>query len=321
MTSDLETGDLTPPKRTRWFERGARNLNSYAKRSGANDLVEITKDLNISGCPLCLDLKVLDDLTLEHVPPRSQGGGEVCLTCKDCNHSQGSQFDAHAATDTRMQDFASGNSARPVDANITIGGIRVRAERYDQPHGMIISAIQNPRANNPRDLAALQDYFNNLADTDELTVQISTQFRRAEWRANVSWVRSAYLATFAFFGWSWVLNPTLTPIREQLKDPSTERLPILSGHHDSVTRDDRRLLVVEEPSELSGIVIAQWGQQITAMPGLNATASLEKLSEALSDESREYSFTGKTHAWPLEPMHSEDENTATENATIEAESD
>jgi hypothetical protein len=51
-------------------------------------------------CPLCQTLFTIDELdtrnlTKEHVPPRSIGGREMVLTCRQCNNSAGATFDAH----------------------------------------------------------------------------------------------------------------------------------------------------------------------------------------------------------------------------------
>ena len=50
-------------------------------------------------CPLCMvgfeyEAVVFGQLTLEHVPPKSVGGKEIILTCKNCNNSTGSTIDA-----------------------------------------------------------------------------------------------------------------------------------------------------------------------------------------------------------------------------------
>jgi hypothetical protein len=51
------------------------------------------------GCPLCLRLFCrdhIDQLSLDHVPPKSVGSKLKVLTCKCCNSRAGNELDAHA---------------------------------------------------------------------------------------------------------------------------------------------------------------------------------------------------------------------------------
>lgn len=54
-------------------------------------------------CPICrkpFTVEALDDgrPSKEHVPPQSVGGHELLLTCKECNNTAGTKFDADAKT-------------------------------------------------------------------------------------------------------------------------------------------------------------------------------------------------------------------------------
>jgi hypothetical protein len=85
------------------FDRGAAALHT---------LIPSMQD--VYGCPLCLrgfssdEVEADGMLSEEHAPPESLGGEVVCLTCRDCNSSAGSQLDSHMKRRANMIDFLSG---------------------------------------------------------------------------------------------------------------------------------------------------------------------------------------------------------------------
>jgi hypothetical protein len=82
------------------FDRGASAL--HALSPSVQD---------VYGCPLCLrgfskdEVEADGMLSDEHAPPESLGGEVVCLTCRDCNSSAGSQLDFHMKHREALIDF------------------------------------------------------------------------------------------------------------------------------------------------------------------------------------------------------------------------
>lgn len=76
----------------------ARYLSDFTTFSAANPLaiaefaLEVATDERIP-CPLCLKLCTIDQMTVDHCPPKSVGGRPVALTCKECNSNAGHQSD------------------------------------------------------------------------------------------------------------------------------------------------------------------------------------------------------------------------------------
>src|SRR5882757_594900 len=137
--SDRQAESL-PKKPDQWFRRGAENLRAFAWSVGWVELIEMTKNADCYLCPLCLrpmtNAELRDGtLTLEHVPPKSQGGSEVTLTCRECNHELGgSKVDVHVASERRLSEFFAGESSEPEDLRaLTVDDVTIRADWYIGP--------------------------------------------------------------------------------------------------------------------------------------------------------------------------------------------
>ena len=70
-------------------------------------------------CPICLTSFTRDavaqgqNVTLEHAPPKTLGGSEMCLTCTTCNSSAGGKLDQAAAMMNRaMVDRTAGRGTK-----------------------------------------------------------------------------------------------------------------------------------------------------------------------------------------------------------------
>ena len=78
-------------RKNRLFRQGKSNIESILKCSS-----------EAYCCPICGGFKSIDELTLEHVPPKSMGGKEIILTCKACNNEAGSNIDLNIANQQNM---------------------------------------------------------------------------------------------------------------------------------------------------------------------------------------------------------------------------
>ncbi|WP_244313440.1 hypothetical protein [Streptomyces zinciresistens] len=126
--------------------------------------------------------------------------------------------------------------------------------------------------------------------------------------AELSWIRSAYLAAFAALGWRYILRPELQPIRDQIKNPETKILPRLSGFNPEAPTDRKGILLVESPNDLRGVFVTI-GRHGVFLPGPPwAAQSCSELSQAITDwsaaESRhQMMLSGKEVPWPKNPMY------------------
>jgi hypothetical protein len=305
-------------KHAEWFYAGARTLRAVACERGFEDVFPTGEDWYL--CPLCLDVMLTveefgtNELTVEHVPPKALGGHELVLTCRTCNNHAGSKFDAEADKQRRLWQFLSGHSEHPETAAFTLGDITTRVEMHaDGRAGMLLIGV--PQINNPADMDLMEQHMRMLSETrnTDFSFTVTTRLRYFPDRARVSWIRTAYLAAFALFGWRYILQPTLQPIRDQLKNPSAVTLPLLSTYNPDGDPGRHELWVIKQPSDHQSL-LAISGRHGVFLPLPNDPRSLEELARSLgarADEAVRHTFKGDMFPWPSRPEHLLDPRPAT----------
>ncbi len=208
--------------RRRWFERGVHALSCVAEGI-RDDLGEVYV------CPLCLGIHTNESLkngqlTFEHAPPENVGGDRVVLTCKDCNSTAGHRLDSHIEIQAAHRDFLAGREGRPIKGATVHGGVTVRGNlRRTADGGFAFSWVD--QANNPADLRRAEEVLEQAGPghTFELRSLESWNPRRA----NLGWVRAAYVLAFAWFGYRYILLRVFERLREQLREPDEPVVPEL----------------------------------------------------------------------------------------------
>jgi hypothetical protein len=204
-------------KRRRFFERA---VEAHARATGRTDGKFI--------CPICLgefDRKALegDLLSLEHVPPRSAGGRELCLTCRRCNSAAGHGFDHSIAEAARYRAMRSGltghRTAFSSKATIESDGGQLNAGfRFDE-NGIVIEVHE--QRNDPTRYSAQMENLQRKAAAggSEMHFRLNLTFRFGPRKLFVSWLKAVYLAAFAKFGYDYALRDVLKPVRMQILQP------------------------------------------------------------------------------------------------------
>lgn len=293
-----------------WFHAGARALRAVARARGFENVLPTEEDWYL--CPLCLDVIFTVDelatgeLSVEHVPPRSLGGRELVLTCRECNNKGGSSFDAEANKQQRLLQFLSGESGEPQTAMFSVGDITTRVEMHvNGQTGMFLVGI--PHINNPADMDRMDEHLRMLSETrtPDVRFKATPQLRYSPDRARVSWIRAAYLAAFALFGWTYILQRVLQPIREQLINPSAITLPLLSMYNPNGDPGRHELWVVKQPIEHKSLLVIS-GRHGVFLPLPDDPRSLDDLARSLgarTDEPVHYTFVGDMFPWPKKPEY------------------
>jgi hypothetical protein len=303
--------DGSAEKRSRWFDEGASALRLVLDRQGRREQLPPTGDYY--ACPCCLRLftraaVTARVLTLEDVPPKALGGRPMLLTCAECNNSAGTNFDAHAATKAAADAFVRGTASdRKVPMTAYINGSPMRGTAQSTDSG--ISLVGVPKQNNPKAQASYEKALDSLtqgsSSSTGFSFTIHTRFD--EPRARLSLIRAAYLAAFAALGWSYILRPVLQPIRDQLRNPGTQALETYMFRDQDASNTSRRILLVDEPSELRCIVI-MLGEYSVFLPGLFNTRTWDETSAAFSsrrgkDDRLNVTLRGKEMPWPKWPTY------------------
>lgn len=169
-------------------------------------------------CPICLRIvRDAQELTREHVPPKSMGGRVICLTCKNCNNRAGHTIDA-AMNERRLmsQVMVSGTKGKQ-QIQLRADGLNVNASLVRQGSGAHFNI--DPRHNDPHSV----EQFNAAASTSgNLKLEIYYRNKFSERQAMVGYLRAAYLFLFAKYGYEWILHRSLDTVREQIKNPENE---------------------------------------------------------------------------------------------------
>jgi len=262
-------------------------------------------------CPLCLDGLTIEEfetkqLTVEDVPPKALGGKPLVLTCQKCNNDQGSKFDGEAAKQQRLGRFLAGQSAKPETAVLTLNGICSQAEiTVNGTAGMLFTFPKE--INDPAAVERMVEHMRMLAETQstDFAFTVEPRLRYSPDRARVSWIRTAYLAAFALFGWKYILHPKLQPIREQLANPSAVTLPLLGMDIPDISSGRHEVWVVKAPAEHQSLLVI-WGGHGVFLPLPNDPRTLEELARSLgarTDGPVHFSISGTMFSWPSRPEH------------------
>lgn len=246
-------------RRARWFRLGAHGIACVDERF---------RDYYV--CPICTGCFTEDEieteLSLEHAPPARLGGVEVALTCRRCNNTAGTEIDVHTQRQQKQMDFISGRGTGSAKITIEREGIPLNATMHYTPGGLLVTGA--PKANNPENVRLSTEILDRLAATEAKgqTFNIRINEPYSPRRARLGWVRAAFLASFAWFGYRYVLHPAFNPLRAQLLNPAQDTLPslpIVTDPSDLGLASERHLAIMETPIEA---LIVTMGEHFVLLP-------------------------------------------------------
>lgn len=298
-TVDADAAGKAPGRPLRWFLAGAEVITKLWPDCPPGSYA----------CPLCLDLFTVRDLeakrlTREHVPPASVGGREMVLTCRECNNRAGSTVDAHLERAEALRRFGSNDPLRELDMSLTIAGVTNRGTIHGGLGGVLI--VGNPKQNHPDDVATLSEGFAELMEAGH-SMQIRFRDTFHPRAAQLGYVRAAYLAAFARFGYSYVLRQSLDWIRAALVDDEDEScvLPVLK--RSGGTNRERSIGIVAEPTWLAYAVLVVIGRTAIILPSLRSEddviAAFADRSGRCPEDLHGRFRMSPTWEWPREPQY------------------
>jgi hypothetical protein len=242
------------------------------------------------------------ELTAEHVPPKSFGGRELILTCKRCNDAGGFLLEADARKRENPVDVMLGVAKKPSHVRLTAGDHTVSVALMME-EGMLTTAFppRRKQANDPRKEKAFWEALPRLvAERSTFSFNFSKDLHLPR-RANVAWLRHAYLAMFAVAGYRYIFQPGLGIVRKQIKEPDAEYIPVflaaLPGEHSWA---ERRIGFIGEPESLQSWAV-QFGRYVVFLPTAGDTEFYARMAED-AQARQQARLTGEAIAWPTEPL-------------------
>lgn len=216
-------------------------------------------------CPLCGNFKSLNELTLEHAPPKSIGGKEIILTCYTCNNDAGRKIDSHIAKQQNMNRLAKSLAIQTFQQKergiISVNGteLRVEIEKKSDNSPLNISIVK--KANNPLIIQKIKDVAQNVAASGKpFTFQIKSepQYNYSEELAKVGHLKSAFLIAVAAIGYSYAFNNNLNAIRTHINEPSETIADFYLEYYNGNPHDNSLL----EVTTLGVIIVSFYGIRV-----------------------------------------------------------
>lgn len=250
-------------RRATWFRHGVHAIGCVVSTAPSDAYL----------CPLCLHFFTSEDLdagvlTDEHVPPEAVGGKALVLTCESCNRSSGGLLDEFMANDEKLRTFGKPYASGRIPGSATVAGIPNNGSiSFD---GQTFVMHGEPGQNNPAMLAAHNESLERSGIGSSITLKVAIKRNRR--RAAIGWMRSAYLAAFAVYGYRYVLQPAFESLRVAILDPDgTGYEPILlEGRGDGPL--DSQILEVSDPASLRGCRAVAFGPRVILLPPWAAPA-------------------------------------------------
>lgn len=184
--------------------------------------IKIVSNKNVSDfvCPICLSQFKIDSLkgeniTIEHLPPKSIKGKLKILTCKKCNQNLGSKLDSQIANMDQMKNslefFKTSHGSYYGSAIFEFNSTKLNAELNGIDSNILVKL--KPEINNPNNL----DYFKrNVQKIHKFKLSPKTYYNQR--LANVSLLKNSYLIAFSAFGYSYILSENLSIVRNQINN-------------------------------------------------------------------------------------------------------
>ncbi|OAI52076.1 hypothetical protein AYO47_06560 [Planctomyces sp. SCGC AG-212-M04] len=252
-------------------------------------------ELDFYVCPLCFS-RVTDIglLSWEDVPQKSIGGKELCLTCKTCNEIAGHEFDAHVLSERQNRAYLREIGSRyPSKFQVGEKSFRLNITKTEQ--GTHIDFP--PELNNPAHQDFIKEELGRRIRAGEpitFTYDIVPPSRRL---ADIGYLKSAYLAAFAMFGYTYIIQDQLEIVREQIRNPATLVIDTVRTYvHGGVPSTERRLSLMEEPVRA---ILVQFGDNYVFLPLDNDSATLyEFLSSGKQSQTRSTFRGNVSYRWP-----------------------
>lgn len=298
----------TEKKKKKIFDHYSQNLKWIKEKTNAKFKKQFEYGVL---CPLCLDVFIESDLTvskknyltLEHNPPKSLGGKDNILTCKECNNKSGHKTDVELLTYIQELEFINfrPNSKHRTKLTSEEGAKVTTALSFDDKGKMTLNLQK--KYSNPIDFKKFiesekKGFFPIKGEIDkfatkQLNFTMKLPDKRNERLASIALLKIGYLLGFEKYGHIFLFNKNLDKIREQILNPEKEIItePFWINHE--FPKIYLGVNIINQPAELNCFLNtfelktkSRIGQVSIAFPGYNEEDSnvYERIHETLCNE-------------------------------------
>lgn len=211
-------------------------------------------------CPICfkvfsreaLSTEHAEHLTLEDVPPKSLSGNVRTLTCKICNNSAGSELESHLRKQLAADAFFRRTPGMQVETRFKPFPSVNLAAVTQLTGDNTIEVICDPSRSDPK---ALERYYALEKEKGLSTITLQFQPGYRINRPQVALIRIAYLLAFCEFGYGFLMNPNLIPVRHQIQNSEEKVLPSWGLMHADFPDSMLGINVIDEPRVLRSFLV------------------------------------------------------------------
>lgn len=239
-------------------------------------------------CPLCgrgfpraaLDTDAPQDrrLTEEHVPPKSQGGRPLVLTCWDCNNTAGYTVDAALADREEQHRFVDAGALQQDSysgpGRIRVEGVEVNVDMELGPFGGLFRVVgaRNP----PEKYEKVQEVWEEQVGAEPPRIRVSPTRPFHKRKAAIGDLKSAYLVAFASLGYLWSALPAVKRVREQIRNPGEEILDADVFWHWMGWGEDSDVRWIATASDPIHLIHVRLGRSTVLLPGWSGPEAFYK---------------------------------------------
>lgn len=237
-------------RRLQLFDACAANLAAVPRFCSA---IPVFKDVFI--CPTCKDGFLRESLdanpavlTIEDCIPKKLGGTKVTTTlqCAECNNTAGSKLDAQIRNRIHFEEFFEGTSSAPTRVTLELGAAKATADWFngksDTPSMKLAIDGRRSFTEHVNTIANSMDSFVKARGQVEMKLSFKPGFKKRE--SNIALLRIGFLMMFRQFGYSYILNPCVARVRQQIRESHKEIVP-----------DSFAVLLTEQPMLRNGVAI------------------------------------------------------------------
>ncbi len=249
-------------------------------------------------CPICGDKYTnIKEMTLEHVPPKSQCGKDIVLTCFNCNLKAGGLIDAELDNQKIIENILIATK-KTQKVKLKIEGIDLNAT-VTTPKPLKLEIKIEKKINCPSNT----ELFEKLAH--EMSIKNTwgkckfniTPYKKYNTRlADIGYLKSAFLISFAKFGFRYALDNKLNDIRAQIKYPYEKIIDKFCFISSDMNMKGNKIVIVKEPFRFLSI---QFDRRVIFLPFLDSSEDLYSRIEVLVSEAGAYS--GSAFPFPERP--------------------